>query len=380
MIRLRWMAVVLAGALALAGCGREVGGDTGEGATAGEDTGDAETAATACEPGEVDGDLLLYNWSEYMDPDLLTAFAEEHDVTATEDTFTSNEALLAQIRAGGADYDVIIPSDYMVEIMIEEGLLLELDHDAIPNRENLDDDFTDPPYDPGLRHSMPYQWGTTGLGVDTDATGLDPEPTWGWLFDPELAGERAGRVSILDDPREGMAAALFYLGHDPNTTDEAELEEAAGLIEEAGGWTVTYTSDQYSELLIGGETTVAHGYGGTLLESFGGTDDPERYEYLIPAEGAILWTDNMAILADSDSPCTAHTFIDFILDADNGAQLSNWTYYPTPNEAAMELLDDDLRDDPAAFPDDETMQTLRFLENTGEAEILFTDLFTRAQG
>jgi spermidine/putrescine-binding protein len=376
MKRFRWMAVLLAGALALTSCGREVGDDTADGAA----TGDGDTAAVGCEPGEVDGDLLLYNWSEYMDPDLLVAFGEEHGISATEDTFTSNEALLAQIRAGGADYDVIIPSDYMVEIMIEEGLLLELDHDAIPNRENVADEFTDPPYDPGLAYSMPYQWGTTGIGVDLEAVGDDPEPTWGWLFDPEMAGELPGRISILDDPREGMAAALYYLGYDPNTQNEDELQEAADLIEEAGAWTVTYTSDQYNELLLTGETVVGHGYSGGFLDSFYSADDPDRYAYLIPEEGATIWTDNMAILADSDSPCTAHTFIDFILDAENGAQLTNWTFYASPNAAAVEFIDDEITGDPAIYPEDDVRQNLYFLENTGDAEILYTDLFTRAQG
>jgi spermidine/putrescine-binding protein len=375
-MRIRGMAVLLAAALALAACGREVGGDAG----AGGDDGDDEQAAAAsveCDVDEVDGDLLFYNWSEYMDPDLLDAFAEEYGVGATEDNYTSNEALIAQIRAGGADYDVIVPSDYMVEIMIEEGMLLELDHDAIPNMENLDEDFTDPPYDQGLVHSMPYQWGTTGIGVDIEATGEDPEPTWGWLFDESMAGDLPRGISILDDPREGMAAALYYLGYDPNTPDEDELQEAADLIEQAGQWTVNYESDQFADQLMGGEVSAAHGYSGGFLESFG---DDERYAYLIPEEGATIWTDNMAVLADANAPCTAHTFINFILDAENGAQLSNWTYYASPNEAALEYLDEELREDPAIFPDDETMDKLFFLESTGEAEILYTDLFTNAQG
>jgi spermidine/putrescine-binding protein len=388
----RWVALLVAGALTLAGCGREVGGDeTTDGAAATDGGGAADGAedgaddggtvaapdAVECEPGETDGDLLLYNWSDYMDPDLLTAFGEEFGVTATEDTFTSNEALLAQIRAGGADYDVIVPSDYMVEIMINEGLLLPLDKDAIPNAANVDEDFSSPPYDEGLEYSLPYQWGTTGIGVDLEATGPDPEPTWGWLFDPELAGDQ--RVSMLDDPRETMGAALYYLGYDPNTTDEGELEEAADLVAQAD-WVTTFTSDQYSELLLTGETTVGAGYSGNWLESFGSSEDPERYEYLIPEEGATIWTDNMAILGTAQHPCTAHTFIDFILDAENGAQLTNWTSYASPNAAATEFIDEEVLENPVIYPEEDVRDNLFFLENTGEAETLFTDLFTRAQG
>jgi spermidine/putrescine-binding protein len=382
--------MVVAAALALTGCGREVGGESADdGATAtdgdevaaddgGADDGGGETPeGVSCEVGETDGDLLLYNWSEYMDPDLLTAFGEEHGISATEDNYTSNEALLAQIRAGGADYDVIIPSDYMVEIMADEGLLLPLDEDAIPNAANVDEDFASPPYDPDLTYSLPYQWGTTGIGVDLEATGPDPEPTWGWLFDPDMAGSLS--ISMLDDPRETMGAALYYLGHDPNTQDEDELQEAADLIAGAD-WVTTFTSDQYSELLLTGETVVGHGYSGNFLDSFSGADDPERYAYLIPEEGATIWTDNMAILADAAHPCTAHAFIDFILDAENGAQLTNWTSYASPNAAATEFIEEEVLEDPAIYPDEDVRDDLHFLENTGEAEILYTDLFTRAQG
>jgi spermidine/putrescine-binding protein len=390
-MKARWLALLMAGALVLTACGREVGESTADGDPAGGDGGEATDATDAtddsddaeaaqsvsCEVGETDGDLLLYNWSEYMDPDLLTAFGEEYGVSATEDNYTSNEALLAQIRAGGADYDVIIPSDYMVEIMAEEGVLLELDKDAIPNAQNVDETFAEPPYDPELTYSLPYQWGTTGIGVDLEATGPDPEPTWGWLFDPEMAGDLS--ISMLDDPRETMGAALYYLGYDPNTESEEELQEAADLIAEAD-WVTTFTSDQYSELLLTGETTVGHGYSGNFLDNFYAADDPDRYAYLIPEEGATIWTDNMAILANSQHPCTAHTFIDFILDAENGAQLTNWTFYASPNAAATEFIDEEVLEDPAIYPEDDVRENLFFLENTGEAEILYTDLFTRAQG
>jgi spermidine/putrescine-binding protein len=365
-------------ALTLTACGREVGGDADAGDEGGTDTGGE--AAAGCEVDEIDGDLLLYNWSEYMNPELIDLFEETYDVNVTEDFYTSNEALLAQIRAGGADFDVIVPSDYMVEIMIGEDLLLELDQEAIPNSANVDDAFAEPPYDPGLVYTKPYQWGTTGIGLDTEAVGDDPAASWAWLFDPEVAGELPGPVSILDDPREGMGAALYWLGYDPNTTDEGELEEAAEVISEARAWTATYTSDQYSELLLTGETVAGHGYSGNFLDSFFGADDPDRFTYVIPEEGATIWTDNMGILADAAHPCTAHTFINFILDAENGAELTNWTYYASPNAAATEFIEEEITSDPTIYPTDEVREKLFFLENTGEAEILYTDLFTRAQG
>jgi spermidine/putrescine-binding protein len=358
--------------LVLAACGDEAGPLDGAA------PGDGEAAA--CEAGETDGDLALYNWSDYMDPDLLDAFADEYGVSVTEDYYPSNEEMLARVQAGGVAYDVIVPSDYMVEIMIEEGLLLELDHDAIPNRVNVADEFADPPFDPGSRYSMPYQWGTTGLGVDLEVVGDDFAPSWALVFDPDVTQAYAGRISLLDDPREAMAAALVWLGYDINTTNEDELAEAADLISETRDRLAAFTSDQYGDLLMAGETAVAHGYSGTFFAAFDEAADPERYEYVIPEEGGVIWEDTMAILASSQSPCTAHAFINFMLDAENGAALTNWTYYASPNAAADEFIIDEIRNDPAIYPDDALLQRLEFLVDTGDFEVRYTDYFSRAKG
>lgn len=334
-----------------------------------------DEVAADCELGATDGDLLFYNWSDYMDPELISAFEEEFGVSVTEDFYPSNEEMLARVSAGGAQYDVIVPSDYMVEIMIEDDLLRPLNVDAIPNVANVDDEFVNPPYDPKLEFSVPYQWGTTGLGVNVGLLG-DVEPSWALLFDPDVAGTLPGRVSFLDDPRETMAAALYYLGLDPNTTSEDDLQQAAELLSTARSWTAAFTSDQFSELLLAGEVVVAQGFSGNFLDNFG---DDEDYAYLIPQEGATIWTDNLAILVDAPHPCTAHTFINFILDAQNGAALTNWTYYASPNAASQEFIDPEILEDEAIFPPDDVMARLYFLEDTGDAEILYTDYFTQAK-
>lgn len=334
-----------------------------------------DQSAADCELGATDGDLLFYNWSDYMDPELITAFEQEFGVSVTEDFYPSNEEMLARVTAGGAQYDVIVPSDYMVEIMVEDELLLPLNVAAIPNVANVDDEFVNPPYDPDLAFSVPYQWGTTGLGVNVGLLG-DVDASWALVFDPEVAGALPGRVSFLDDPRETLAAALYYLGLDPNTTSEDELQEAAALISTARSWTAAFTSDQFSELLLAGEVAVAQGYSGNFLDNFG---DDEDFAYLIPTEGATIWTDNLAILADAPHPCTAHTFVNFILDASNGAALTNWTYYASPNAAAQAFIDPEILEDEAIFPPEEVMARLYFLEDTGDAEILYTDYFTQAK-
>ena len=372
----RMLVVPVAIAMAVTGCG---GGGDDEGTAAGEgaETGDVAGEFEVCEPGQTDGDLVFYNWSDYMDPDLITQFEEEFGVTVTEDFYPSNEELLAKVQSGGSGYDVIVPSDYMVSIMREEQLLMQLDRDAIPNADNVADEFADPPYDPGNQYSMPYQWGTTGLGVDLEVVGEDVEATWGLVFDPEIASQYAGQIALLDDPRETMAAALYYLGYSPNTTDEAELQEASDLIAEAGANIAAFDSNLYTDLLVSGEVAISHGFSGNYFQAIDEVDGWDRYAYLIPEEGATKWVDTMAILADAPHPCSAHTFIDFLLDAENGAALTNWNFYASPNAAAEEFILPEILEDPAIYPENE--ENLYFLEDTGETEIVYNDLFTRAK-
>ena len=376
-MKFRWMVAPVAAAMVLGACAGDSDGG-GDAAADGGDTGDGDAVATAeCEAGETDGDLVFYNWSDYIDPELITQFEEEFGVSVTSDYYPSNEELLAKVQAGGSGYDVIVPSDYMVNIMREEGLLMELNNDAIPNAENIAEEFADPPYDPGNTFSKPYQWGTTGLGVDLSVVGEDVEASWDLVFDPETASQYSGQIALLDDPRETMAAALYYLGYSPNTTSEEELQEASDLIAQATENVAAFDSNLYTDLLLSGEVAISHGFSGNYFAAFAEAENPDQYAYLIPSEGATKWVDTMAILADAPHPCTAHTFINFLLDAENGAQLTNWNYYGSPNAAAEEFILDEILNDPAIYPPNE--DDLYFLEDTGEAELLYNDLFTRAK-
>ena len=375
-MKMRWMAAPVAAALLLSACAGDGEGEgTDEGTT--EATGSESAAGVECEAGETDGDLVFYNWSDYIDPELITQFEEEFDVSVTSDYYPSNEELLAKVQAGGSGYDVIVPSDYMVNIMREEELLLQLDDDAIPNAQNIAEEFADPPYDPGNQFTKPYQWGTTGLGVDLEVVGEDVEPSWDLVFDPEVASQYAGKIALLDDPRETMAAALYYLGYSPNTTSEEELQEASDLIAQATENIAAFDSNLYTDLLLSGDVAISHGFSGNYFAAFAEADNPDQYAYLIPTEGATKWVDTMGILADAPHPCTGHAFINFLLDAENGAQLTNWNYYGSPNAAAEEFILDEILDDPSIYPPNE--DGLYFLEDTGDAEILYNDLFTRAK-
>ncbi len=339
----------------------------------GGDDGEASSAAD-CEVGATDGDLNFYNWSEYIDPELITAFEDEYGVSVIESFYESNEAMLSQIQ-GGVSYDLIVPSDYMVNIMISEELLVELNKDAIPNFANMDSDFTSQPYDDGANYSAAYQYGTTGLGVNTALVGEDFEASWALVFDPALTSEYPGGVSLLNDPRETMGAALMYLGYSLNDADADHLAEAVALIQDAKDNIAAFDSDQYDESLTAGEVAVAHGYSGNMIVSIGEADNPDDYVYVLPEEGATLWIDNMAIPTNAASVCTAHTFIDFLLDAENGATLTNWNYYGSPNAASQEFLDQEVID----FYADTASANTEVIEDQGDYEINYTDALAEAK-
>ncbi len=364
--RRKWLVAVLSMALLTVACADE--------------DGDGPSAAD-CEVGQTDGDLNIFNWAEYIDPELVDAFAAEFGVEVTIDAYDSNEAMQPIISAGNSGYDLIVPSDYMVAILIAGEDIQPLDKDAIPNAANISPDFENLIYDPDGAYSIPYQWGTTGIAVDTAVVGTDFPRSWSIIFDAGIADAYAGRISLLNDPRETLGAALKYLGYSLNTTDEGELEEAKELVAEARGRVAAFDTDQADELLTTGETAIAHGYSGDMFTQFLETEDPSRYVYFVPVEGGTRWIDNMAIPHDAPNPCSAHTFINWILDGENGAALSNWNYYSTPNSAALDGLDEDLLDfvnDPSVIPGG--VESLESIQDTGDFEISFTDAFIEAVG
>ncbi|MGI9607416.1 MAG: polyamine ABC transporter substrate-binding protein [Acidimicrobiales bacterium] len=381
---LRVLAALFALTLLATACGSDDPASTDTGGDADADAGgsDDSAAGDGCAAGQTDGDLAIYNWSEYMDPDLKTAFEEEFGVSVSEDNYDSNEAMQPIISAGGSGYDFIVPSDYMVSILIESGDIMQLQKDAIPNLSNLLPEFASGlPFDPDGAYTAPYQWGTTGLGVDLSITGEDVPETWGLIFDADVAaqyGLEGAYGTLLNDPRETMGAALKYLGYSLNSTSDAELEEARALVADAKARVAAFDSDQYDELLASGDSAVAHGYSGNFIVQFDEADNPDQYAYFVPEEGGTRWVDNMAVPADAPHPCTSHTFINFLLDAERGAQLTNWNFYASPNAASEEFIDPEVLEDPIVYPTDTSK--LEFIEDTGDFEINYSDAFIEAKG
>ena len=336
------------------------------------------TLVVACGAGEqqkLAGELHLYNWSEYIEPQVLEDFEAEFGVHVVEDTFANNEELLAKLQAGATGYDVIVPSDYMVEIMIEEGLLAELNHENILNISNLDPKFADPPYDPGMVHCIPYLWGTTGIGYNGDV--FDEAPgSWAYLFDPDLASQYAGQFTMLNDVREAMGAALKYLGYSLNSTDEAELEEARDLLIQQKQWIYAYDAEQYEDLLSADETVMAHSWSGDV---FMVAEEDERLWYAIPQEGGVVWADNLCIPASAPNKYAAEVFINYLLDPEVSAANSNYTWYASPNAKAAEFIDEEILEEPAIYPPPEVMARLEWIEDVGDVTPIYERMWTEVK-
>ena len=367
--------------------------------TAATDSGgsDLDAMIAACEPEQTDGDLNFYNWTEYIPygsaaedyevTDLVALFEETYGVKIIQTFYEDNETMLAQIEAGGAPYDLIVPSDYMVSTMAdpEVALLAKLNKAAIPNLVNIDPLFTGMPFDPTGDYSVPYQAGTSGLGFAYEYVDDSEGISWGLVFDPEMSEPYAGLISMLNDERETLGAALKYLGYSVNTTDQAELDEATEILAAANSRIAAYDSAAFDDLLVAGETVVAHGWNGGFFGSFDeiSTDDYDAYEdfgYAVPTEGGIIWVDLMAIPVTAEHPCTALTFINFILDPEVGGELTNYTYYMSPNLAAHESIYPEILEDEMIFPSEETMGELEFIADVGEFALQYSDAFAQAKG
>jgi len=323
--------------------------------------------------GQIAEELHLYNWSEYIDPDVFDAFEAEYGVKVVEDTFSSNEELLAKLQAGAAGYDLIVPSDYMVEIMIGEGLLAPLDHNNLSNMSNLSELFKSPPYDPELEYCIPYQWGTTGIGYNSDE--VEPD-SWAYIFDPEIASQYSGKITMLNDSRESIGAALKYLGYSLNTTDEAQLEEAKQLLINTKPYLFSYDSDQFEDLIVADEVVYGHGWSG---DYFAAAEEDERIWYIIPEEGGVVWADNLCIPKTAKEKYTAELFINFVLRGEVAAQITNFTWYGSPVEAANEFIDPEILEEPAIYPSAEVMEKLEWIEDVGDATPIYERIWTEVK-
>ena len=350
-------------------------GDRGDAATTVPDSSD-ETVV--CEPGQADGDLYLYNWADYIDPDLVAQFEMEFEVEVLTDTYDSNEALLTKLQSG-AVYDLVVPSNDMVTTMIEQGLLAQLQTSAVPNVGNLMPTFRSPPYDPDGAYSVAYQWGTTGLAVDTSLAGDGLEPSWSLVFDADMVSQYPSGIAMMEDARETMGAALKYLGYSLNSTRESELQEAADVIAGVSEYISMLSEEDSAGALLNDGVTVSHLTSKSPLTGDDDQDEGARFAYVVPEEGTSLWVDSMAITANAEHPCTAHALINFILEPEHGAALSNWTRLASPNRASEEFILPEILEDEAIYPPEDIRERLEIISDLGELEGEYSDYLAIAR-
>ena len=322
----------------------------------------ASTAALADE-------VRVYNWSDYIDEDLLAKFEEETGIKLIYDVFDSNEVLETKMLAGSSGYDVVVPSGTFLQRMITAGAFQPLDQAQLPNAVNLWDVIKDrtAQYDAGNAHSINYMWGTTGLGVNTgkvaEALGDDaPIGSLELVFNPVYMEKLAGcGVHFLDAPGEIIPAVLNYLGEDPDSHDPEVIKKAEAILAGVRPYITKFHSSEYINALANGDICVAFGWSGDILQARDRAAEAENgvdIAYNAPSEGALMWFDQLAIPADAPNPEAAHKFLNFIMDANNMAAASNYVYYANGNKASQEFLVEDVIGDPAIYPDAATLENL----------------------
>jgi spermidine/putrescine transport system substrate-binding protein len=292
--------------------------------------------------------LNFYNWDTYIGETTLEDFNKATGIEVKMDLYADNDELFAKLKEGNPGYDVIVPTNDYVERMLLANMLMPLDHSKIPNMANIDKPFQDAAFDPGRKYSIPYMWGTLGVGYRKSKVegAID---SWGTLYESD---KYAGRISLLGDAANVLGCALKYLGFSYNTVDAGEIGKAADLIIAHKKNIKVFADDNGQDLLASGEVDLAQEWNGDILQVMGEDDD---ITYVVPTEGSLLWQDCMAIPTGAPHPDNAHKFLNFILDAEAGAAIADFIQYATANAAAKKLMTDEYLNNPAIFPSDEVI-------------------------
>ncbi len=316
-------------------------------------------AAAAVDPGgeKLADSLKVVCWDDYVTPEVAQDFQKEFGVRLDVEFVNNNEEILERL-AKGEVWDVWTPSDYAVQAAAERNLLTRLDKGAIPNLVNVGRRYQNAIYDQEFRYSVPFYWGTTGLGYDKTVFSSPPE-SWAFVFDPKKRGRAAGRISLLDDMREAFSIALIYLGYDPNTTDPAALIKARDLLIATKSALSGFDSEDYEDNLSVGKVVLAHGWSGDLARILAA--DATK-GYALPREGFMLWVDNLAIPAASTKKKTAEVLIDYLLRPEVSAKLTNANRNPTTVPAARPMIDRQVLDSPSyELPEDLPFHVIKYL-------------------
>lgn len=324
-------------------------------------------------------EVNLFVWTEYIPQDIIDCFEQVYDVTVNRDEYSSNEEMYAKISAGGASYDLVQPTDYIVSLMIRQELLTELDMSQLPNFGNLDTNYLDFSFDPGNKYTLPYQAGTDAIVINTDA--VENLPTsWADLWKPEYAG----RMVFLDDSRAVIGLTLLTLGYDVNSTNPAELEEAKAKLAELVPGIKLFDSDSPKTALIAGDVDLGMTW---TAEALLAQQENPAIQYIYPSEGAILWMDNYAIPADAPHLDAAYAWLNYNLQGDVFWLMLRDFPYTNPNQAALDYAQENQVDLYNAYIDSpitntpaEVIATGHRIDDVGETTPLYDRIWTEVKG
>ena len=313
-------------------------------------------------------ELHVYNWSDYIAEDTIEKFEAATGIKTTYDVYDSNELLEAKMLAGNSGYDLVVPTSDFLQRQAEAGVYQALDKSKLPNLKNMDADLMKAAaaYDPDNKHSVIYMWGTTGIGYNVDMVkerlGGKVPGSWDIIFDKDIAARLADcGIAFLDSPTEMIPAMLNYLGYSPGSMDKGELEEAKNALMAVRESVRYFDNSKYIDDLANGEICVAVGWSGDVFQARDRADEAGNgitVGYIIPNEGALQWFDMMAIPADAKNVDEAHQFINFIMDAQITADITNYVWYSNANTASLPMVEAEILSDPGIFPSSEVRKRL----------------------
>lgn len=336
------------------------GGGREGGRAAGGDRAGAEPGADL---GPLEKELHIYNWSDYIADDTVANFEREFGVTVTYDTYESNEEMVAKLQAGATGYDIIVPSGYILPVLTATGLIQPIDRTYLTNWGNLSPIFQNPPTDPGSEHSVPWQWGTSGIAYRTDKVPV-PVDSWEVFLEPA----HHAKMTMLDDGREVIGAFLRYRGHSLNSTDPAELAAAKADAIEAKKHLKAYISAPVKAQLISGDVLIAQLWNGDTAQA---RLEQPNLGYVIPKEGCAIFNDSMCVPRSAPNKRAAHEWMNYILRPEVGAALSEATGYGTPNTASARIMRN-----PVPYPTEEELKRLEYQVDLGRDTAVWDRIWT----
>lgn len=340
-------------------------------------SGDSSSSGNANEKAD-SNQLYVYNWGEYIDEEVIDMFEEETGIKVVYDMFETNEDMYPVIEAGAVSYDVVCPSDYMIQKMIENDLLAEINLDNIPNIKEIDPQYLEDSksFDPGNKYSVPYCWGTVGILYNTSKVAPEDVPTkWSDLWNDKFSGE----ILMQDSVRDAFMVALKSKGYSMNSTNEAELQEAKDLLIQQKPLVQAYVIDQVRDKMIGGEAAIGVIYSGEMLfiqEQVAELGLDYDLNYVIPEEGTNVWIDSWVIPKNAKNKENAEKWIDFLCRPEIAKMNFEYITYPTPNKGAFDLLDPELQNNKAVFPDKDQLDNCEVFKYLGdEVDTVYNELW-----